>query len=245
MKTRIWVTGAVATLAIWYFAGVSAVLGQPTPSPTPAGGAAAVATAAATAPAAPSPPAAPLPSAGSAKPEGSTGVSVGVGVTVEDDLDDLPPDVRARLSPEQLFQLLHERQKRHGDTPAVAIVVPVSFFLVTFFVVAAALYAGFRRDRQRHETLRLALERGAQIPVELLTPPKKPGSDLRRGILLTAAGLALGVLLLSTTSERGVWTASLIPTLLGIGYLVVHKLEGGGGQMRGVDAPPSYRAPGG
>jgi hypothetical protein len=144
--------------------------------------------------------------------------------------DDLPPDVRAKLSPEQLHQIMLERAKHpqahSGDPPAVAIVVPVAMFALIFAIVVAALYANFRRDRHRHETIRLALERGGEIPPALLIPARKPHSDLRRGILLLCAGLGLMVLLFKTAKESGAWTAALIPIFLGLGYLVVHKLEG-------------------
>ncbi len=144
--------------------------------------------------------------------------------------DDLPPDVRMKLTPEQLHQIMIERAKnphgRSGEPPAVAIVVPVAMFALIFAIVVAALYASFRKDRQHHETIRLALERGGEIPPALLLPRRKPRSDLRRGILLLCAGLGLMVLLFKTAKESGSWTAALIPIFLGIGYLVVHKLEG-------------------
>src|SRR5262245_34882807 len=51
------------------------------------------------------------------------------------DLDDeFPPDVRERLSPEQLHQLLQERLRKSptkNEPPAVAIIVPVAFFMMT------------------------------------------------------------------------------------------------------------------
>jgi hypothetical protein len=148
------------------------------------------------------------------------------------DLDDeLPPDVRAKLSPEQLRDVMIERAKRphhsSGDPPAVAIIVPLAMFALVFAIVVAALYANFRRDRHRHETIRLALERGGAIPPELLIPPRKPHTDLRRGVLLLCAGLGLAVLLFKTANESGAWTAALIPIFLGLGYLAVHKIEGG------------------
>src|SRR5262245_10961375 len=79
-------------------------------------------------------------------------------------LDDVPPDVRDKLSAEQLHELLMAREEKGQETPAVAIVVPVAFFLITFAIVVAALYASHRKDRHRHESLRLALERGVDVP---------------------------------------------------------------------------------
>lgn len=153
----------------------------------------------------------------------------------------LPQDVRDRLTPEQLHDFLMAQQGG-SEPPAVAIAVPVAFFLVTLLIVAAALYAGYRKDRQRHETLRLAIERGADIPPALLVPPTPPKSDLRRGVLLVSVGLALAVLLLAVSPAPGVWTAALIPLSLGLGYLIVHRLEGRPPtDVASAGGPPSYR----
>jgi hypothetical protein len=142
--------------------------------------------------------------------------------------NELPPDVRARLTPEQLHQVMMERAKRPPrpeEPPAVAIIVPVAFFLVVFATFAAAFYAGYRKERQRHETIRVALERGVSVPAALYVPERAPRSDLRRGVLLLCAGIGLLATLVATSSERGAWAASLIPILLGAGYLIVHVLE--------------------
>jgi uncharacterized membrane protein len=114
------------------------------------------------------------------------------------------------------------------DPPAVAIVVPVVFFGAVVLVVALSLYASFRKDRERHETLRLVIERGGSIPPELVSPPpKRPTSDLRRGMVLLSGGVGLSIFLAVVPPERGVWTAGLVPVLLGVGYLAVARLERG------------------
>jgi hypothetical protein len=116
---------------------------------------------------------------------------------------------------------------RHGDdeVPAVAIVIPTVFFATLVIVVVAGLYAAYRRDRSRHETLRAIIERGGDLPPELLMPPSRPRSDLRRGVLLLAGGLGLMIVLGALSHEKGVWTAGLVPVLLGLGYLLVWKIE--------------------
>jgi hypothetical protein len=214
MKAKIWLLIAIAALGFCTLAQISTAWAQTSPAPD----------------------------AATAGAETSAPRREGASAVEDDDLDDLPPDVRARLSSEQLFQLLKARSNRDAAGSAKTIVVPSVFFLTTFLIVAAALYAGYRKDRQRHETLRLAIERGANIPPELITPPRKRGSDLKRGILLMSTGIALAILLSATATERGVWTVALIPTLLGLGYLVVYKLEGK--RNDGPVEPPSYRATG-
>lgn len=111
------------------------------------------------------------------------------------------------------------------EIPAVAIVIPTVFFATILMIVVAGLYAGHRRDRNRHETLRAIIERGGELPPELLMPPSRPRSDLRRGVLLLSGGLGLMIVLGALAHEKGVWTAGLVPVLLGLGYLLVWKIE--------------------
>lgn len=133
-----------------------------------------------------------------------------------------------------------DRGDHPKDPPVVAIAVPVAFFATVIAIVAISLYASFRKDQQRHATLRLVIERGGSIPPELLTPaPKRPASDLRRGVVLLAAGVGLTILLAAASSERGLWTAGLVPVLLGLGYLVVWRLEARGmGDAHGANRTP-------
>lgn len=146
------------------------------------------------------------------------------------DLDDeVPPDVREKLTPEQLHDVLIERAKRPPPPPkgqgGVEIVVPVAFFALIIGIVGIALYSNFRKDKQKHETLRLVIEKGGEIPTALLVNAPNPRADLRRGLLLLSVGLALGILLIATKSGHGAWTAALIPTFLGAAYLVMYRFE--------------------
>jgi hypothetical protein len=158
-----------------------------------------------------------------------------------------PPELKAphRLAAPQEIKARQELAAPHehaapcgDDVPSVATVVPLATFVMIVAIVAAVLFASYRRDMLRHATIRVIIEKGGEIPPSLLDPPARPRSDLRRGILLIATSLGLLVLLRSTT-EGGVWTASLIPLLLGIGHLLVRKLEP---SSRGPgDGPTGYR----
>lgn len=146
------------------------------------------------------------------------------------DLDDeVPPDVREKLTPEQLHDVLLQRAKRPVQSPRgqapVEILVPIAFFGSIIGIVAIALYSNYRKDKQKHETLRLVIEKGGEIPTALLMNTPNPRADLRRGLLLLSVGLALGILLLATKSGHGAWTAALIPSFLGAAYLVMYRFE--------------------
>lgn len=182
-------------------------------------------------------------------PAGSSSPPAGGGPApqVKSALDDeLPPDVREKLTPEQLHQHLLARQNRQrGIEELVPVVVPVAFFAMLIGIIALALYGNFRRDRLRHETLRNAIAQGAHIPPELITPAKNPIADLRRGVVLLAVGVGLTILIVATTGlAGGAWATGSIPILLGCAYLGLHKLEA---RRRAVDAPAisvdTYRTP--
>lgn len=140
-----------------------------------------------------------------------------------DEEGDLSRAVVEKLSQEQLMQVLHERS-RSPEPPALAQTVPIAFFILVLLIVALSLYAGLRKDQQRSEVLRALIEKGAPLPAELLVPPSPGKSDLRRGLVLVGAGLGLMVML-AALADRGVWTAGLLPLLMGAGYLLTWKLE--------------------
>jgi hypothetical protein len=71
--------------------------------------------------------------------------------------------------------------------------------------------------------LRALIEKGASLPPELLVPPAPAKADLRRGLVLVGAGLGL-MAMLATMADHGVWTAGLLPLLMGAGYLLTWKL---------------------
>jgi hypothetical protein len=105
--------------------------------------------------------------------------------------------------------------------------------LIGMFAVAAS------RNRQR--TIRMMVEKGQPIPAELLAPEVRAvrrRSDVRRGVVWTMIGLGLMIWLAAVSDwEGGAWSFGLIPFLIGLGYLIVWKLEGK------KDIPPPPPAP--
>lgn len=76
-----------------------------------------------------------------------------------------------------------------------------------------------------HETIRLMIEKGQPVPPELFLNPKiaRPRNDMRRGVILIAIGIGISVFFLS--NHQSAWPLGLIPTLMGVGYLIVWKAE--------------------
>jgi len=102
------------------------------------------------------------------------------------------------------------------------------------------MYFGFSKSRMQHRTLRMLAEKGQPIPPTLLAPPApavRQRSDMRRGVVLTMVGFGLMIFFGAVNDwEGGVWSIGLIPFLIGVGYLMVWKLEGG--KKNEIPPPP-------
>ena len=113
--------------------------------------------------------------------------------------------------------------------PIVAIVF-LTLFGAPVLIVAVIMYFGFSKNRMMHRTIRMMVEKGQPVPPALLAPPPpalRQRSDMRRGVVLVMVGLGL-ILFLGAVNdwEGGAWAVGIIPFLIGVGYLLVWKLEG-------------------
>ncbi|MBN1771426.1 MAG: hypothetical protein JXB32_09205 [Deltaproteobacteria bacterium] len=148
-----------------------------------------------------------------------------------------PPELVERLTSEQVHDLLErqlEAERHRNDPPWIAGVVPVAFFAAVFFGLWVGLQHRARQEAKRHETMRAMIEKGLEVPRELLAPPRARGPespvlrDLRRGLLLVCGGLGLSACcgMIGIWNEQALRAAGLglVPLFLGFGYLVVWKL---------------------
>jgi hypothetical protein len=123
--------------------------------------------------------------------------------------------------------------------PLVAIVF-MTIFGAPVLIVAFIMYFGFSKSRMQHRTIRMLAEKGQPIPPGLLAPPApavRQRSDLRRGIVLVMVGFGLMVCFGAWNDwEGGAWAIGVIPFVIGLGYLLVWKLEGG--TKKEVPPPP-------
>jgi hypothetical protein len=112
------------------------------------------------------------------------------------------------------------------DGDLVAILVPLGFFLTILLGLTATLVLRYRKHSQLQQTLRLMIEKGADIPPELIAPPVPPYRDLRRGVILAGVGLSLAIFIgLVKGFAGGEWAVGLIPAFIGAGYLIVWRLS--------------------
>jgi hypothetical protein len=138
-----------------------------------------------------------------------------------------------------------DHQGHDDDIPAMIIPLVGIVFLSIFGapVLIVILIGGFALlvSRSRQRTIRMLVEKGQPVPAELLAPATRgvrQRSDARRGVVWTMVGLGLMIWLASVNDwEGGAWSFGLIPFLIGLGYLIVWKLE------NKKDIPPPPPAP--
>ena len=123
--------------------------------------------------------------------------------------------------------------------PIVAITM-FTIFGAPVLIVAFLKYFGFSKSRMQHRTIRMLAEKGQPIPAALLAPPTpavRQRSDMRRGIVLVMVGIALMICFGAWNDwEGGAWAIGVIPFVIGLGYLLVWKLEGG--KKNEIPPPP-------
>jgi uncharacterized protein DUF6249 len=120
------------------------------------------------------------------------------------------------------------------DIPAAVIplvgVVMLAVFGAPVLIVGLIMYFGFSRNRMMHKTIRMMVEKGQEVPAALLAPPPpavRQRSDMRRGVVLVMVGIGLMLFFAAVNDwEGGAWAIGVIPFVVGLGYLLVWKLEG-------------------
>jgi hypothetical protein len=152
----------------------------------------------------------------------------------------ITPEIAQKLSGDQIIQAMKDLQdfrlrekgmtnkaRRFGPEVFVPVVAIGGFFLTVILLVIVPLFLYFRRNRLLHETLRTMVEKGMEIPPALLAPPVKPRNDLRFGIIGVSSGIGISLFFLALTGigDKNLWAIGLIPLAIGIGYIVVWKLE--------------------
>ena len=124
--------------------------------------------------------------------------------------------------------------------PIVAIVFLSIFGAPVAIVIMIGIFSMIA-TRTRQRTIRMMVEKGQPVPAELLAPARRGvrrRSDVRRGVVWTMVGVGLMIWLAAVNDwEGGAWSFGLIPFLIGLGYLIIWKLE------NKKDIPPPPPAP--
>jgi hypothetical protein len=112
--------------------------------------------------------------------------------------------------------------------PIVAVIF-LTLFGAPVLVVGAIMFFSYLKSRSLHRTVREMVEKGQPVPPALFAPPPavRARSDMRRGVVLVMVGFGLMIFFGAVNDwEGGVWALGIIPFLIGVGHLLVWKLEG-------------------
>jgi hypothetical protein len=126
----------------------------------------------------------------------------------------------------------HDSDDDFGDGALMAIPIVGIIFSTLFgapvLIVAAIMFFSYLRSRSLHRTVREMVAKGQPVPPALFAPPPavRARSDMRRGVVLMMVGFALMIFFGAVNDwDGGGWAIGVIPFLVGVGYLLVWKLE--------------------
>jgi len=128
----------------------------------------------------------------------------------------------------------HDRNDSDDDDMGAFMAIPIvgiifsTLFGAPVLVVAAIMFFSYLKSRSLHRTVREMVAKGQPVPAALFAPPLviKARSDLRRGVVLLMIGLGLMIFFGAVNDwEGGAWSLGVIPFVIGLGYLLVWKLE--------------------
>jgi hypothetical protein len=98
--------------------------------------------------------------------------------------------------------------------------VPLGGLATAVLIVVATYVLRYNTDRQRHQTIRLMIEKGMTIPPELL---KTGRSSLRGGLVLM--GVGIGYCVSFGLWGKSFWGVGFIFLFMGLGLIAYHMLE--------------------
>ena len=144
----------------------------------------------------------------------------------------------SKLSADQLLDLknqeaMTERQRidteNRSDMPlngfGIFMIVLLPFLFITIVLIITGKIRN-RESQRKHELYMKSLEMGQAIPEHFFDEPKKVNviSNLKKGILWLSAGLG-ALVYFNVINEEEALILGIVPTFVGIGYLLVHFLE--------------------
>jgi Domain of unknown function (DUF6249) len=189
----------------------------------------------------------PSPSASStAVASASAGASISPAATVapDDDEDSIERSVSRKLK--KHFNVttsgpnvtVSRRDRHHDDfdvedgalmaIPIVGIIFS-TLFGAPVLVVGAIMLFSYLKSRSLHRTVREMVAKGQPVPPALFAPPAaiRARSDMRRGVVLCMVGFGIMIFFGAVNDwDGGAWAIGIIPFLIGVGHLLVWKLEG-------------------
>lgn len=145
----------------------------------------------------------------------------------------------SKLSGEQLMELKKqemelEKKRIEKDAgsdmplgPAGIVIICMLPFVMVIGIILINARARGAESKRRYDIYMKSLEMGQAVPEHFFDEPERkkgPSSNLKRGVICMAVGLALVVAFLVRRND-GLLIGGIIPAFIGAGYLLVHYLE--------------------
>lgn len=144
----------------------------------------------------------------------------------------------SKLSPSQLMLLKQqeleikkqeiEKEARQGMPFSgfqlfLIVALPFLLAVVIIYIVSRSKK---EESKRRYDLYTKSLEMGQTVPEHFFDEPKKanPVSDLKKGVLWLAVGLAILISFL-LMGQRHALIVGIVPAFIGAGYLLVHFLD--------------------
>jgi len=144
----------------------------------------------------------------------------------------------SKLSADQILQLKKGEQEvqkqqivkdERNDMPLSGfeiVLICILPFVFVVIIIAVQVKAKKEEAKRRYDLYTKSLEMGQSVPDHFFDEPKKtnPVSDLKKGILWLVVGIAIIISFVVMHHTNGL-IVGIVPTFVGIGYLLVHYLE--------------------
>lgn len=144
----------------------------------------------------------------------------------------------SKLSPSQLMLLKQqeleikkqeiEKEARQGmPFSGFQLFLIVSLpFLLAVVIIYIVSRSKKEESKRRYDLYTKSLEMGQTVPEHFFDEPKKanPASDLKKGVLWLAVGLAILISFL-LMGQKDALIVGIVPAFVGAGYLLVHFLD--------------------
>ena len=110
--------------------------------------------------------------------------------------------------------------------------IPIAVFIAAVLIVFVIAYFKYKSHLVVQQTIQTAMEKGHELSPELLdrmaAPKKAKASNLRRGIISLAIGIAFalfGVILGEEDAIRPMIAIGMFPAMIGVAYLILWRTD--------------------
>lgn len=104
----------------------------------------------------------------------------------------------------------------------------ILIFCIMIFIILLILipfYLNLQKTKNFNKMINGFVEKGQEIPKELILSVYQAKADLHKSIILISTGIGISFVLILLDIGGRIWSIGFIPVIIGIGYLVSSRLE--------------------